>query len=58
MTSIENKTFDEIRVGDAASVQRTLQAGDVRAWAAAFGDIGSLAESPATDTARRVSSPH
>ena len=40
---VTNKTFDEIRAGDAASVQRTLQAGDVRAWAAAFGDAGLLA---------------
>ena len=42
--SIENKTFDEIRPGDSASVKRTIQAGDVRAWAAAFGDVGVLAE--------------
>ena len=40
---VANKTFDEIRPGDTASVQRTLQAGDVRAWAAAFGDAGLLA---------------
>ena len=38
MLSIGNKTFDEIKVGDIASTQRTLQAGDVRAWATAFGD--------------------
>jgi phosphotransacetylase len=44
MPSIENKTFDEIRVGDAASSQRSFQAGDVRAWATAFGDAGLLAE--------------
>jgi phosphotransacetylase len=44
MRSIENKTFEEIRVGDTASVQRTLQAGDVRAWATAFGDVDLLAE--------------
>jgi phosphotransacetylase len=43
MQTIVNKTFDEIAVGDAASVQRTLQAGDVRAWAAAFGEAGMLA---------------
>ena len=40
---VANKTFDEIRPGDTASVQRILQAGDVRAWAAAFGDSGVLA---------------
>ena len=39
MQTIVNKTFEEITVGDAASVQRTLQAGDVRAWAAAFGEV-------------------
>jgi phosphate acetyltransferase len=38
-----NKTFDEIAPGDAASVQRTLQVGDVRAWGAAFGEVGMLA---------------
>jgi len=41
---IENRTFDEIQIGDTASVQRTLQASDVRAWAAAFGDVGLLAD--------------
>ena len=34
---VSNKTFDEIRIGDTASVQRTLQPSDVRAWANAFG---------------------
>jgi phosphotransacetylase len=43
MASVQNKTFEEIAVGDAASIQRTLQAGDVRAWAAAFGEAGMLA---------------
>ena len=38
MQTIVNKTFDEIVPGDAASVERTLQAGDIRAWAAAFGE--------------------
>jgi phosphate acetyltransferase len=38
-----NKTFDEIAPGDAASVQRTLQVGDVRAWGAAFGEVDMLA---------------
>ena len=44
MQSIENKTFDEIRVGDTASAQRSFQASDVRAWATAFGDAGLLDE--------------
>ena len=43
MPSVENKTFGEIIVGDSASTERTLQAGDVRAWAAAFGEAGALA---------------
>ena len=43
MQTTVNKTFEEIALGDAASVQRTLQAGDVRAWAAAFGDVDMLA---------------
>lgn len=43
MRTIMNKTFDEIALGDTVSVQRTLQAGDVRAWAAAFGDADLLA---------------
>ncbi|MGC2201157.1 MAG: bifunctional enoyl-CoA hydratase/phosphate acetyltransferase [Stellaceae bacterium] len=43
MQTIVNKTFDEIVPGDAASIQRTLQAGDLRAWAAAFGDVDMLA---------------
>ncbi len=37
MQTIVNKTFDEIAPGDAATVHRKLQIGDVRAWAAAFG---------------------
>ena len=44
MQTVVNKTFDEIAPGDAASVERTLQAGDVRAWAAAF--EGSLLADP------------
>ena len=43
MQTVVNKTFDEIVPGDTASVQRTLQAGDLRAWAAAFGDVDMLA---------------
>jgi len=37
-----NKTFGEIAPGDTASVQRTLQTGDVRAWGAAFGEVDML----------------
>jgi phosphotransacetylase len=42
MQTIANKTFTELAVGDAATVERTLQAGDVRAWASAFGDVDML----------------
>src|SRR5664279_2274912 len=42
MQTIVNKTFEEISAGDAASVQRTLQANDLLAWAAAFGEAGVL----------------
>ena len=41
MRTIVNKTFDEIAVGDSASAERRLQAGDVRAWSAAFGEAGT-----------------
>src|SRR5271156_4170535 len=43
MQILVNKTFDEIATGDAASVERILQAGDLRAWAAAFGEGDTLA---------------
>jgi len=43
MQTVVNKTFDEIAPGDAASVERTLQAGDMRAWGAAFGEGDMLA---------------
>ena len=35
MQTIENKTIQNIALGDFWSVQRTMQAGDVRVWAAA-----------------------
>ena len=38
MQSVRNKIFEEITIGDTASTQRTLQARDVRAWDAAFGE--------------------
>ena len=43
MQTVVNKTFDEIATGDNASAERTLQAGDLRAWAAAFGEGDMLA---------------
>lgn len=32
--TVENKTFDEIKIGDTASLTRTLAPGDVEIWAA------------------------
>jgi phosphate acetyltransferase len=43
MRTMVNKTFEELAPGDTASVERILQAGDVRAWSAAFGEVGTLA---------------
>lgn len=37
MSSLENKTFDEIKIGDTASAERALRPRDVHAWAAASG---------------------
>jgi len=54
METIVNKTFDEIRLGDSASVQRTLQAGDVRAWAAVFGEAGMATSPGATQAAAGI----
>ena len=54
MSLIANKTFDEIAPGDTASVQRTLQAGDVRAWAAAFGEVGTLSGSGESQVAAGI----
>ncbi len=54
MRTIVNKTFEEIAVGDAASTQRTLQAGDLRAWAAAFGEADTLAGPGETQAAAGI----
>ena len=43
MRTIANRTFDEITLGDSVSAERRLQASDVRAWSAAFGEAGALA---------------
>jgi phosphate acetyltransferase len=39
---IENKTFDEIRVGDTASLSRTLHSDDGETWAALTGDVNLI----------------
>ena len=54
MSTIVNKTFDEITVGDAASSHRTLQVGDVRAWAAAFGEADTRAGPGKTQVAAGI----
>lgn len=36
---IENCTYDEIRIGDSASVVRTLRREDIQLFAAMSGDI-------------------
>ncbi|MBK8909377.1 MAG: bifunctional enoyl-CoA hydratase/phosphate acetyltransferase [Rhodospirillales bacterium] len=36
---LENRTFDEIRVGDTASVTRALRLDDVETWAAVTGNV-------------------
>ena len=36
---IENKTFDEIKVGDSASLQRTLDVKDIQLFAVMSGDV-------------------
>jgi phosphate acetyltransferase len=38
---IVSKTLEEIRVGDEASAERTLQPKDVRAWAAILGEAAA-----------------
>jgi phosphate acetyltransferase/phosphate butyryltransferase len=39
MEHIENRTFDEIKVGDTATLQRTLTEQDIKLFAVMSGDI-------------------
>ena len=39
---IENKTFDEIQIGDAASLTRVLPPEDVETWAAVTGNVNLI----------------
>ena len=41
MDSIESRTFDEIKLGDSASVTRTLTQGELQRLAVTFGDMAS-----------------
>ena len=36
---IRNRTFDQIAVGDRASIERTLSAADIQLFAAMSGDV-------------------
>jgi phosphate acetyltransferase/phosphate butyryltransferase len=36
---IRNRTFDEIRIGDSATMERTLTAADIQLFAAMSGDV-------------------
>ena len=36
----ENRTIDELRVGESASLRRTLDRGDLRLWSALTGNAG------------------
>ena len=58
MPIVVNKTFDEIAVGDTASAARTLRAGDLRAWGAAFGESGRALPARARARMRQASSRH
>jgi phosphotransacetylase/acyl dehydratase len=45
---IENKTFDEIRVGETASMVRAFRRGDVETWAAVTGDLNLIDLDPSS----------
>ena len=54
---LENRTFDEIRVGDTASMTRTLREEDIKLFALVSGDVNPThldADFAATDMFRRV----
>ena len=54
---IENRTFDEIEVGDTASVTRTLEPEDIQLFALVSGDVNPAhldAQYAATDMFRHV----
>jgi phosphotransacetylase/acyl dehydratase len=56
-TFIENRTFDEIAVGDSASLDRTLEQRDIELFAAMSGDVNPAHMDPAyaqTDIFHRV----
>lgn len=48
-TYIENKLFDEIQIGDEATVIRALRADDVETWAAVTGNLNLVDLDPGPD---------
>ena len=56
MKIVSNKTFSEIVHGDTVSVERTLQASDVRAWVTAFGEWNMLATPGESQVAAGIAS--
>ena len=44
---IENRTFDEIAIGDSASLKRTLTQRDIELFAAMSGDVNPAEMDPA-----------
>ena len=42
MPTIENRTFDEIKIGDSASLSRTLTKKDIELFAAMSGDVNPV----------------
>ncbi len=42
MTTIENRTFDEVKVGDSASLSRTLTKEDIELFAVMSGDVNPV----------------
>ena len=42
MSEIENRTFDEIRVGDSVSLSRTLTKQDIELFAVMSGDVNPI----------------
>jgi acyl dehydratase len=42
VSEIENRTFDEIRVGDSASLSRTLTKQDIELFAVMSGDVNPV----------------
>lgn len=57
MQYVENKTYDELRIGDSASISRVLRREDIEPFAALSGDVNSAhldADDPACDPFHKV----